>query len=261
MYELHPLCSLFPRIHGPEFAGLVSDIKANGQREPIILHDGMILDGGNRYRACLEAGVEPSFMKFGGDNIVSFVLSANLHRRHLTAGQHAAIVASVTNWAAVQKVGNPQFGNVAGLQTVAERAAISGASDRTQRDADKVAKADPDLAVAVGRGTVTLAKAKAQVEGKSRKPKERLYVAPQTEEDGPSAEEIAEAEQSAADDSEAIRILLESDDKLAAMTAKCKQQAAQIRILESRITGLINECAEHVRSIKRMRRQLERVPA
>jgi len=43
--ELHPLCTLFPRMAGDEFAALCDDIKANGQREPIILHDGMILDG------------------------------------------------------------------------------------------------------------------------------------------------------------------------------------------------------------------------
>ena len=50
--------------------------------------------------------------------------------------------ASVTNWAQAQKVGNPQFGNVTGLQTVADRMAASGASDKTQRMADKVAKSD-----------------------------------------------------------------------------------------------------------------------
>lgn len=30
---------------------------------------------------------------------MSFVLSANLHRRHMTAGQQAAIVASAQDWA------------------------------------------------------------------------------------------------------------------------------------------------------------------
>lgn len=164
-YELHPLCTLFPRVTGAEFDGLVADVKAHGLRQPIVLHGGMILDGGNRYRACVEAGVEPVFQEFQGDNLVSFVLSSNLHRRHLSAGQQAAIVASAQDWAKAQVVGNPAFKqaeqkcNVAPLQTVSDRAAQSGASVRTQKMADKVAKADPELAKKVAHGEISLPKA------------------------------------------------------------------------------------------------------
>ena len=41
---------------------------------------------------------EPFFKSFDGDSIVGFVLSANLHRRHMTPGQQAAIVASAQDW-------------------------------------------------------------------------------------------------------------------------------------------------------------------
>ena len=61
-YELHPLCTLFPRLGDEEAARLAEDIKANGLREPITLCGGMILDGGNRYAACITAGVEPQFV-------------------------------------------------------------------------------------------------------------------------------------------------------------------------------------------------------
>ena len=176
-YELHPLCVLFPRMVGADFDALVADIAANGLRRPITLHDGMILDGGNRYRACIEAGVEPKFEGFHGGNLVSFVMSANLHRRHMTTGQQAAIVASAQDWAKAQTAGNPEWkgkaslsGNVAGLQTVADRAAESGASERTQRMADKVARADPKLAVQVAHGEVSLPKAVQRVEAKAGKP-------------------------------------------------------------------------------------------
>lgn len=106
-YELHPLCTLFPRAIVVEFHTLVEDIKANCLRQPIVLHAGMVLDGGNRYRACIEAGVAPAFTEFTGDSVVAFVLSANLHRRHLTPGQQAAIVASAQDWARAQTVGRP----------------------------------------------------------------------------------------------------------------------------------------------------------
>ena len=164
-YELHPLCTLFPRVAGAEFEALVSDIKAHGLRQPIVLHDGMILDGGNRYRACVEAGVEPVFTEFDGGNLVSFVLSANLHRRHMTAPQQAAIVASAQNWAQAQTVGRPEkcAPGSTFLDTTEKRAAQSGASVATQRRADAVAKADPELAAKVAHGAVSLPQAVEQV--------------------------------------------------------------------------------------------------
>ncbi|MGG7603520.1 ParB/RepB/Spo0J family partition protein [Massilia sp. BKSP1R2A-1] len=167
--ELHPLCTLFPRLEGAEFEALKADIIANGQLEPITVHDGQVLEGGNRYRACIEAGIEPILKDFTGANPVAFVLSANLHRRHLTPGQQAAIVASAQDWTRAQTVGNPAFKgdaqkcNGAPLETAADRAAQSGASLRTQKMADKVAKASPDLAKQVAHGEISLPKALEQL--------------------------------------------------------------------------------------------------
>lgn len=82
-----------------DFAALREDIKANGLRQAIVLYDGMILDGSHRYRACIEAGVEPRFVDFGGADPVSFVISKNWISRQMGAGQRAAIVAIAHNWA------------------------------------------------------------------------------------------------------------------------------------------------------------------
>lgn len=205
-YELHPLCTLFPRVVGAEFDALVADVKANGLRQPIVLHDGMILDGGNRYRACVEAGIEPSFIDFNGESLVAFVLSANLHRRHLSPGQQAAIVASAQDWAKAQFQGANRHtikktGNVAGLETIADRAAQSGASERTQRMADKVAKADPELAKKVARGEVSLPKAAAKVDGKKQKKSKReLNAVPDEIKDyDPRDDELKAAHQAASE--------------------------------------------------------------
>jgi len=59
----------------------------HGLREPITVFEDMILDGRNRYRACLEAGIEPTSTAYIGDDPQGFVVSMNMHRRHLTAEQ------------------------------------------------------------------------------------------------------------------------------------------------------------------------------
>ena len=92
MPEFHPAANIFPLMQGEAFDSLVADIQAHGLIEPISLFDGKIIDGRNRYRACLEAGVEPRFRQYEGPAkwIVQFILSANLERRHLTSDQRAA---------------------------------------------------------------------------------------------------------------------------------------------------------------------------
>jgi predicted XRE-type DNA-binding protein len=96
LLEFHPIADLFPLIEGAEFDELVADIKANGLANPIMLYEGKILDGRNRYRACLAAGVEPHCIDtFDGYDPYSYVISRNLMRRHLTTQQRAAIAAEL----------------------------------------------------------------------------------------------------------------------------------------------------------------------
>lgn len=268
--QLHPLCTLFPRIEGAEFEALKADIKANGLRQPIVIHEGMILDGGNRYRACLESGVDPKTVEFEGGNIVSFVLSSNLHRRHLSPGQQAAIVASAQDWAKAQPHGGDRKtdqGATLHLETVASRAAESGASVRTQKMADKVAKKSPELAKKVAHGEISLPQAIKQI----------TPVKEETEQDeeyGPSAEEIAlmeemeKANQSAFD---SIAALAEEDDKLAGAMRRIgelEEEAARLRaevrsLKDARDTHMNgkNEAIRMVKSLQKKLAQYEKAAA
>ena len=83
-----------------EFSAFVDDIRTNGLRHPIFLHaDGRILDGRNRYRACVKAGVEPRFETAPEtDSLVRLLLSLNLHRRHLTSDQRACCAVELLPW-------------------------------------------------------------------------------------------------------------------------------------------------------------------
>jgi hypothetical protein len=94
-YGVHPFADQFPLIEGREFDDLVADIKNHGQREPIML-DGerRIVDGRNRFRACMAAGVTPivATLSDKDDEVVSYILSMNIHRRHLTLEQKRDLI-------------------------------------------------------------------------------------------------------------------------------------------------------------------------
>lgn len=86
----HPAADAFPMMDDARLAELKADIKANGQREPITLCDGMILDGRHRYQACVALGIEPMFRDFDGDPW-AFAWSVNGARRDLEATVRALI--------------------------------------------------------------------------------------------------------------------------------------------------------------------------
>ncbi len=94
----HPHAEIFPLHEGQPLWDLSDRIKKNGQREPIVTLDDMILDGRRRELACFRAGVEPKYRKFGsrkedGKDPLEFVIDINLHRRHLGEGEKALAAA------------------------------------------------------------------------------------------------------------------------------------------------------------------------
>ena len=90
----HVLSELFPRMSLEDFNELIEDIRKIGLQQPIVLYQDQILDGVHRYQACLRAGREPKFTDFKGTDAEAkaFVISANFHRRHLTAEQRRELI-------------------------------------------------------------------------------------------------------------------------------------------------------------------------
>ena len=165
----HPLADLFPLIEGAEFAELVADIAANGLRVPIVTIEGeagpVILDGRNRYRACIEAGVEPRFERYEGDDPAAFVVSINLKRRHMTESQRSIVGARLAN---LERGANQHTGASANLRTLggappvttADAASLLNVSPRSVETARKViAKGTPALVKKVEGGEVSVSAA------------------------------------------------------------------------------------------------------
>ena len=91
-YRFHEICLLFPRMTDEELQALAADIKEKGLQHDIVLYQGKILNGRNRYLACPMAGVEPRFTEWDGEGSpLEWVISENMIRRHLTSGQRAVL--------------------------------------------------------------------------------------------------------------------------------------------------------------------------
>lgn len=185
MRKYHEVANIFPLIEGADFDALKADIAANGLREDIWLHpDESIVDGRNRYRACMEVGVEPRFKRWEEKQhgpLLEFVLSLNLHRRQLEKSQLAFVALNVEKYEFEQnekirlanlKQNAPDVAILPHREQGKSRdkaAAAVGVGARYVQDAKKVMATAPDLAQQVMAGTITLPEAKRQVNKRQRK--------------------------------------------------------------------------------------------
>jgi ParB/Sulfiredoxin domain len=99
-FEDHPLTNIFELMNDAQLAELAADIKAEGQRDPIFLWQGKIIDGRNRYRACQILGIEVLWRKmdFSDDKeALAFVVSRNLKRLHLPPKKRDEMIVRARN--------------------------------------------------------------------------------------------------------------------------------------------------------------------
>lgn len=180
----HPAAELFPMLGDEQLTELAADIRARGLVEPIVSLevDGevLILDGRNRYRASLIAGVEPRVLAWDGTggSPVGYVLAKNIHRRHLSPSQRAAIAvdllplleaearerqvaaAAATNarahLALVEAVPEPSSEPIVRGRSRDIAAAALSVSGRSVGDAKAIAEAAPEVLVEVRSGNLSI---------------------------------------------------------------------------------------------------------
>lgn len=103
-YPVHSVSELFPAMDAESYAALKDDIAAHGQAEPIVLWKKQLIDGRHRLQACNELGIKPVVVDIAdSEDPLAYVISHNLHRRHLTESQRSMVAAKVTT----MKVGRP----------------------------------------------------------------------------------------------------------------------------------------------------------
>lgn len=172
MLEFHPASEIFELIEGVEFDALVENVGKHGLINDIWLHsDGTILDGRNRYRACLEAGVEPRFQTWDGIGFAAdFVWALNATRRHLEGNARKIAAAKYaielereakerqgarTDLTSASNDANVEFGR--SREIAAEK--FNESAKTVERAVKVVKEGAPELVKAVERGEVSVAAA------------------------------------------------------------------------------------------------------
>src|SRR5262249_32662453 len=151
-YECHPYADLFPMLDKDSvgFKALIEDIKANSQHQPIWLLDGKILDGRNRYNACQDLGRDVLGRDYTGTDPIGFVLSINLHRRHLNTSQRAMVAVKLANLTA----GANQHSEGTSIEVASKLLNVGRAS--VERAKQVLAKGDPSLIEEVEQGQTSV---------------------------------------------------------------------------------------------------------
>ena len=193
-WPVHPAADLFPMLDADELEALADDIAVHGLMEPITLYEDpdlglVLLDGRNRLAACRLAVVEPTTKLYDGADPIQFVVSENIHRRHLTTGQRAMLALGVEEQYALQakrrqgrrtdlrpdnlcaelhtsepnrqQPAEPEPRPVA--RSTDRAATTTGTSGRAVAQAKRVAARAPDLAEKVKAGELALDAAEKQV--------------------------------------------------------------------------------------------------
>ncbi len=182
--RIHPITELFPDMSDGEFDALIADIREHGVRHHILLHEGQIVDGVNRFKACKKLGVPcPSKEWDGEGSLLDLVISLNVRRRHLTPSQLAMIGAeALPHFEAEARERSRQSGERFGKGTENIPCPIEGrgeARDHTARvvgvnphyvsDAKAIKEKDPCLAEEVKAGKKTLSEVKRELRNREHR--------------------------------------------------------------------------------------------
>lgn len=196
----HPASALLPSMTDEEYADLRDDVAANALQVPIVLLDGMVLDGRHRLRACLETGAQIRSEEWDGEgDPLTWVLSVNLHRRHLTASQRATLAVEAEAFYAASAEARMKAGRSASSSSPDDMSSLAaagsdpranlpqgpkgraldqaaktvGVSRRAAQDAKKVKESAPDLFEKVKAGDVTVHDAVQRIVQKERAAEEK----------------------------------------------------------------------------------------
>jgi len=260
----HDLSAAFPDMQEKEFAELVDSIKQHGQHDPIVVFEGMVLDGWHRFTACQQLGIDCAAEEYSGNNPQEFVLARNIHRRNLTGSQRAAAVVAVSEWAK-RGTNNKNLKTATGEVTShvplsnKEMAETAGVTTRTIQQAKKAIEAGLGEEVKTGKMSVDAAVKQVAAKVKAEQAPPPAAEAP--------AEETVSMTKAKYDNlmglvedshlfSVAMEKIMDGDDAQADAVTTIHALTKKNTLLQSQCAGYMNKNNELIKIIKSNKRQI-----
>lgn len=149
--KIHEFALMLPRVTGRDYALMRDDISKNGVRVPIILFQGKILDGINRYLIAIDLGVPFKTENFNGtaENALELVMSYNVHRRHMNQSQKAMVAAAI-----VEKL--KELDGMDANEATDKAIEVTGASHGYAKKAERIIRDEPKAAQKILNGKETI---------------------------------------------------------------------------------------------------------
>lgn len=270
----HPLSALFSHLDlkGQDLEDLAEDIKTQGLLSPITTHEGMVLDGWNRYTACQMAGVEPVLIPLhpGGDPW-AFVKGSNMLRRHMSPAERVAVLIKKTRLDGSVPNGTPSVRDVAkdlevGKGTAERAVAVMQANDPALEQALEEKRVSLDGAAKLAKmpveerhAAMDVPKVKPEAKQPSCGPGELERLRSENEELKDRLEETVTILSETKEDLEAARRTLDAEDLLAQFNKEIHRANAMAASLQSRNNGLMNENADLKGRLKSALKKIQRL--
>ena len=190
--SVHPFADKFPLLGEDLLKALAEDIQAHGQREPILVDaQGTIIDGRNRYAACLLAEVTPLAELYVPEakdaeavevEVQNLIASLNVHRRHLDAEQRGIYLDMLIELHGVRGPGRPKKGDTRPTQSqLAEMAGVSTPTvGRAAAKREEEGKSNAGLAEQVAGDPAKVKKAREAAERAEARRAERAKAKAET---------------------------------------------------------------------------------
>jgi hypothetical protein len=133
--------------------------------EAIWTHEGKIVDGRNRYNACVALKIKPTYREWDGNgSLAAFVVSLNLHRRHLNESQRAMVAEALST----MTEGRPKTASIDAVSQDEAAKLLNVSRKSVQRAREVRKKGTPETIAAVESGALPVSVATQHIAAVSR---------------------------------------------------------------------------------------------
>ena len=188
--------SLIPPLTDEEYEGLRDSILHEGCRDALVIWDGVLIDGHNRYEICEKYGIpyDTVEMEFANrDEAKLWIYTNQLSRRNLLAYQRAVIALEMKSFFA-EKAKENQRGGQGGIllsqksveaksvDTQKELAKVAGVSHDTIAKVEKIeAKATPEVKEQLRKGGMSINQAYKDIKREEKRQEREEIIQQQIE--------------------------------------------------------------------------------